>query len=62
MYEFTITVMDNGSKKMYDTCASSTEEAYIRANQYLIPYNNTVTIHSINKVSSNFNFDIAVAV
>ena len=62
MYKFTITVMDNGSKKMYDTWASSTEEAYIRANQYLIPYNNTVTIHSINKVSSNFNFDIAESV
>ena len=57
MYKFIITVMDNGSKKMYETWASNTEEAYIRANQYLIPYNNTVSIHSINK--ANNNFDIA---
>lgn len=61
MHKYKVTLIENGEKISHEIFADNYTEAYLRANQFLIPYNNTVTIHTIVKADS-INYNISEAV
>jgi hypothetical protein len=61
MYKYKVTLIENGEKVMREIFASDCDEAYLRANHYLISHNTNVSIHSIVK-ADNINYNISEAV
>jgi hypothetical protein len=62
MHKYKVTLLENGNNVVREIFASNSDEAYLRANHYLISYNNNVSIHSIVKVDDNINYNISEAV
>jgi hypothetical protein len=62
MNKYKVTLLENSEKVVREIFASNTDEAYLRANHYLISYNNNVSIDSIVKVDVKVNYNISEAV